>query len=61
VTERTQAELERDNSYLKARLAQLQNDITDLKAENRRLAEERERLHGRSVARAPDPLSGGQS
>jgi hypothetical protein len=60
MSERSAAELERENSYLKARVAQLENDVTDLSAENRRLAEERERLHGRRAARPPNPLGGGQ-
>jgi len=60
VSERTAADLERENAYLKARIAQLENDVMDLNAENRRLAEERERLHARRAARAPNPLGGGQ-
>jgi hypothetical protein len=55
------AEVERENTYLKARVAQLQSDVLDLSAENERLRGERERLHGRRVARAPSPLGGGQS
>jgi len=58
--DRTPAELERENFYLKARVAQLEGDVTDLTAENRRLQEERERLHARRTARAPNPLTGGQ-
>jgi cell division protein FtsB len=60
VSERTVSELDRENAYLKARIAQLEGDVTDLTAENLRLAEERERLHARRAARAPDPLGGGQ-
>ena len=60
MTERTPAELERENAYLKARIGQLENDVMDLNAENRRLAEERERTHARRAARAPNPLGGGQ-
>lgn len=60
MSDRTVADIERENIYLKARVAQLENDVTDLTAENRRLAEERERLHGRRAARAPNPLGGGQ-
>jgi hypothetical protein len=58
--ERTAPELERENAYLKARIAQLEGDVTDLSAENLRLSEERERTHARRAARAPDPLGGGQ-
>jgi hypothetical protein len=61
MTERTPAELERENAYLRQRVAQLEGDVIDLSAENGRLREERERLHGRRAARAPSPLGGGQS
>jgi outer membrane murein-binding lipoprotein Lpp len=50
----------RENVYLKARVAQLQSDVTDLSAEIDRLRQERERLQGRRAARAPNPLGGGQ-
>jgi predicted nucleic acid-binding Zn-ribbon protein len=60
MTERTQAELERENDYLRKRVAQLQSDVEDITAENGRLREERERLHGRRAARPPNPLGGGQ-
>jgi len=52
--------LVRENAYLKARIAQLEGDITDLSAEVDRLRQERERLHGRREARAPNPLGSGQ-
>ena len=52
--------MHRQNLYLKARVAQLENDIVDLTAENGRLAEERERTHARRAARPPSPLGGGQ-
>jgi hypothetical protein len=58
--ERTSSELERENTYLRARVAQLERDLTDVSADNGRLREERERLHGRRIARAPNPLGGGQ-
>jgi hypothetical protein len=60
MTERTAEALERENQYLRTRVAQLQSDIEDISAENVRLREERERLHGRRAARAPNPLGGGQ-
>jgi hypothetical protein len=60
MTQRTTTDLERENAYLKSRLAQLQSDIQDLSAENGRLREERERLYGRRAARPPNPLGGGQ-
>ena len=53
--------LQQENAYLKARVAQLQGDVTDLQAEIDRL---RERLEHdtarRAAARAPNPLAGGQ-
>ena len=52
--------LRRENAYLRERVAQLQSDVSDLTAENTRLPQERERLHGRSAWSAPNPLAGGQ-
>ena len=52
--------MHRENLYLKARVAQLQDDVVDLTAENRRLTEERERTHARRASRPPSPLGGGQ-
>lgn len=60
MAERSNEALERENAYLKLRLAQLESDVLDLKAENGRLREEREHLHARRAARAPNPLGGGQ-
>ena len=60
MTEAPQTDLLRENTYLKARVAQLQSDIADLSAEVDRLRQERERLHGRREARAPNPLGSGQ-
>jgi predicted nucleic acid-binding Zn-ribbon protein len=60
MAERTLAELERENAYLKRRLAQLESDVVDITAENRRLIEARERLAGRRAARPPNPLGDGQ-
>lgn len=60
MAERTLAELERENAYLKRRVAQLESDVVDVTAENGRLMEERERTHARRAARAPNPLGGGQ-
>jgi len=59
MAERSLAELERENAYLKARIAQLQGDVTGLTAENRRLLEVHERLAGRRAARPPSPLGDG--
>jgi hypothetical protein len=58
--ERTLADAERDNAYLKLRVMQLESDVMDLAAENGRLREERERLHARRIARPPNPLGSGQ-
>ena len=54
------ADLQRQNLYLRQRVAQLEADVTDLAAENARLRQERERLHGRQALRAGNPLAGGQ-
>jgi heme oxygenase len=61
MTERTLPEVLRENEYLKRRLAQVESDVADLGAENQRLREERERLHGRRAATQANPLGGGQS
>ena len=53
-------DLLRQNLYLKQRVAQLEADVSDLSAENNRLREERERLHGRQALRTPNPLASGQ-
>ena len=42
--------LERENDYLKLRVAQLQGDVTDLSSQVTRLQQELERLHGRARA-----------
>lgn len=60
MAERTHAELERENAYLKLRLAQLECDVVDITAENRRLMEAHERLAGRRAQRPPNPLGDGQ-
>jgi hypothetical protein len=53
-------ELRRENAYLKKRCAQLQDDVTDLGAENLRIRQEMERMAGSRTGWKPDPLSGGQ-
>jgi len=51
----------RENTYLRQRNAQLQEDVVALSAEVERLRQIVERLHGRPpAARTPNPLSGGQ-
>ena len=60
MAEPTYEDLQRENAYLKQRVAQLQSDIMDLSAETDRLRQERERLHGRRAQQAPNPLGGGQ-
>jgi hypothetical protein len=42
--------LQRENDYLKLRVAQLQGDVTDLSSQVMRLQQELERLHGRARA-----------
>jgi predicted nucleic acid-binding Zn-ribbon protein len=60
MTERSLTEVERENAYLKLRVAQLESDLTDVSAENGRLREDRERTHNRRIANPPNPLGGGQ-
>lgn len=52
--------LARENTYLLQRNAQLQEDVVALTAEAERLRQIVERLHGRTAARAPNPLGSGQ-
>jgi len=52
--------LTRENAYLRQRNAQLQDDLVAVTAEAERLRQVVERLHGRTAAARPDPLSGGQ-
>lgn len=51
MAERTLADLERENAYLKLRVAQLEADLIDIKAENVRMSEERERTPAAPPAR----------
>jgi predicted nucleic acid-binding Zn-ribbon protein len=60
MSDHTSDALLRENAYLKTRIAQLQSDLADVSAEVDRLRQERERLHGRREARAPNPLGSGQ-
>ncbi|THD71504.1 hypothetical protein [Phenylobacterium sp.] len=53
-------DLERENLYLRQRVAQLTDDVSSLAAEADRLRQTLERMRGRVAARRPDPLSGGQ-
>jgi hypothetical protein len=55
-------DLERENAYLRARVAQLTADLTDVGAEAHRLRQELERRSTlRSVrAAGPNPLGSGQ-
>lgn len=52
--------LTRENTYLRQRNSQLQEDLVAVTAEAGRLREQTERLHGRTGLRQADPLSGGQ-
>ena len=56
----TSEQRERENAYLLQRNAQLQDDVIALNAEVNRLRQLVDRMHGRTVRRAPDPLGGGQ-
>jgi len=51
----------RENTYLRERNAQLQEDIAALSAEAVRLRQVVDRLYGRNaMAQPPNPLGGGQ-
>ena len=52
--------LQRENSYLKSRIAQLEGDVTDLGAEVTRLRQVLDTTMARREANRPNPLSGGQ-
>lgn len=60
MSEQTPDQLRRENLYLRQRLAQAEVDVADLSAQVSRLQQERERLHGRRAASAPNPLGSGQ-
>jgi ABC-type phosphate transport system auxiliary subunit len=55
-----QSDLARENTYLRQRNAQLQDDVAALAAEAERLRQMVERLHGRTPSSRPNPLGGGQ-
>lgn len=52
--------LQRENAYLKSRVAQLEDDVTDLNAEATRLRQVLDTTMARRAATRPNPLSGGQ-
>ena len=52
--------LRRENTYLKSRVARLQEDVTDLSSEVDRLRQRLEHIGDRQNASRPNPLSGGQ-
>ena len=53
--------LEHENQYLKLRVAQLQEDVSDLSAELSRLRQRLEHIDIiRRTSQRPNPLSGGQ-
>lgn len=52
--------LQRENGYLKSRIAQLEGDVTDLGAEVTRLRQVLDTTMARREAHRPNPLSGGQ-
>lgn len=52
--------LQRENAYLKSRVAQLEDDVTDLNAEVTRLRQVLDTTMARRAANRPNPLSGGQ-
>ena len=59
MTDEEAQRLRRENAYLKARCAQLQDDVTDMTAQRQRL-EERARVGLARPRPSPNPLSGGQ-
>jgi hypothetical protein len=60
MTEPTLESVQRENDYLRRRVAQLHTDVADVSAEAERLRQALERLHGRRPTATPNPLSGGQ-
>ena len=52
--------LQRENAYLKTRVADLQTDVSDLAAEVERLRQRLEHAAAARTGRTPDPLGGGQ-
>jgi predicted nucleic acid-binding Zn-ribbon protein len=55
------SKLQRENTYLKQRIAQLEGDIVDLNSQVTRLQQQNQHFSARRVVRPPDPLAGGQS
>jgi cell division protein FtsB len=51
--------LTRQNQYLKQRVAQLEEDVSNLSADSERLRQRLDRVSARP-AEAPNPLGGGQ-
>jgi hypothetical protein len=56
----TLLDLERENAYLRARVAQLQADVIDLGADAHRLRQELERRYAVRQPSPPNPLGSGQ-
>jgi cell division protein FtsB len=54
------AALQRENTQLKQRVAQLQDDVSDLSAEAHRLRQRLEAILTPRASPSPNPLSGGQ-
>ena len=52
--------IRRENEYLKARCAQLQDDVADLSSQLERSQRQLERAAGSRSVAAPNPLAGGQ-
>lgn len=61
MTEDDLSKLRRENTYLKQRIAQLEDDIVDLNSQVTRLQQQNQHFSARRVVRPPDPLAGGQS
>ncbi len=61
MTDDDAAKLQRENAYLKQRIAQLESDIVDLNSQVTRLQQQNQHFSARRLVRPPDPLGGGQS
>ena len=60
MTDEEAQNLRRENAYLKARCAQLQDDVISTSSELERLRGRFENAMGRRGLSAPNPLNGGQ-
>ena len=52
--------MRRENDYLKARCAQLQDDVSDLSGQLARVSQQLERMSTRRPAPGANPMAGGR-